>query len=60
MNSVKKILINSVLGILLIAAIAIHIAFLCWEREGFAVGSEWVIYIVLVIAFGWRLIDCDD
>ena len=42
MNSVKRILINSVLGILLIVSIAIHIAFLCWEREGFAVGSEHV------------------
>ena len=48
------------LGLLLFAGIVAHIKYLCWERQGFAVGGEWVAYLIFAAIFIWWVIYNDD
>lgn len=58
MNRTICIAANILLGCLIIAMIVAHIKYLCWERQGFAVGGEWFVYMIAVVAYLWRF--CDD
>lgn len=59
MNRAIHILTTILLGCLMFAGIALHIKYLCWERQGFAVGGEWIVYLILIVTFIWWAI-CDD
>ena len=48
------------LGFLIFAGIVIHIKYLCWERHGFAVGGEWIAYLIVAAVFIWWVIYNDD
>lgn len=51
-----RILLYTIIGCLLLAAISAHIAFLWWERGSFAPGSEWAMYVVIAIVFMCRVL----
>lgn len=59
MNRAIHMAATILLGCLMFAGIALHIKYLCWERQGFAVGGEWIVYLVFIVAFIWWVI-CDD
>lgn len=41
------------------ALICVHIRYLCWERSCFAVGGEWLVYAIAIVATVWRFADDD-
>ena len=47
------------LGLLLFAGIVVHIKYMCWERHGFAIGGEWIVYLAAVAGFGLWVTDDD-
>ena len=59
MNRAIHIFTAILLGCLMLAGIALHIKYLCWERQGFAVGGEWIVYLIFIVTFIWWVI-CDD
>ena len=59
MNRAIRISTTILLGCLMFAGIALHIKYLCWERQGFAVGGEWIVYLIFIVTFIWWVI-CDD
>lgn len=60
MNRVIHITTTILLGCLILAAIIAHIKYMCWERQYFAVGGEWIIYCIAAFGFGWWVISDDD
>ena len=48
------------LGCLMFAGIVVHIKYLCWERQGFAVGGEWIAYLIFATIVIWWVIYNDD
>lgn len=56
MKIVKYVLI----WLLVIAAITVHISFMWWDRGCFAPGSEWLIYLVMCIAVGYKTISEEE
>lgn len=52
MKIVKCVLI----WLLVITAIAVHISFMWWDRGCFAPGSEWLVYLAICIAAGYKTI----
>lgn len=59
MNRAIHIATTILLGCLVFAAIIAHIKYMCWERQCFAVGGEWIIYSIAAVGFGWWVIDND-
>ena len=60
MNRAIRISTAILLGCLIFAGIAVHIKYLCWERQGFAVGGEWIVYLIFAAVFIWWVIYNDD
>ena len=60
MNRAIHISTAILLGCLIFAGIAVHIKYLCWERQGFAVGGEWIAYLIFAAIFIWWVIYNDD
>lgn len=48
------------LGCLILAAIIVHIKYMCWERQYFAVGGEWIVYFIAAFGFGLWVTNDDD
>ena len=59
MNRVIHIATTIFLGCLLLTGIIVHIKYMCWERQYFAVGGEWIVYFIATVGFGWWVIDND-
>lgn len=60
MNRAIRISTTILLGCLMFAGIVAHIKYLCWERQGFAVGGEWIVYLIFAAIFIWWVIYNDD
>lgn len=60
MSKALHIAATIILGCLMFAGIAVHIKYLCWERHGFAVGGEWIAYLVSAAVFIWWVMPNDD
>lgn len=60
MNRAIHMATTIILGVLMFAGIAIHIKYLCLERQGFAVGGEWIAYLVFAAVFIWWVTHNDD
>ena len=60
MNRAIHISAAILLGCLMFAGIVAHIKYLCWERQGFAVGAEWIVYLIFAAIFIWWVIYNDD
>ena len=60
MNRAIRISTTILLGCLVFAGIVAHIKYLCWERQGFAIGGEWIVYLIFAAVFIWRVIYNDD
>ena len=60
MNRAIHISTAILLGCLIFAGIAVHIKYLCWERQCFAVGGEWIVYLIFAAIFIWWVIYNDD
>ena len=56
-QKIKRIAINIVLCLIVVTLIFLHIKYLCWERQYFAVGGEWFVYIIAIIAVIRRFVD---
>lgn len=57
MSRTIQIATTILLGCLILAGIVIHIKYMCWERHGFAVGGEWIVYLAAVTGFGLWVTD---
>ena len=60
MNRTKRIATNVLLGCLIIALMFLHIKYLMWDRQCFAVGGEWFVYSIAIVAYVWRLFGNDN
>lgn len=60
MNRTIYIAATILLGCLIFAAIIAHIKYMCWERQYFAIGGEWVVYLASMFGFGWWVTDYDN
>lgn len=50
----KELLKHSTLCWITFTAILIHIAYMCYVRQEFAVGGEFFVYLIAVIAAAYR------
>lgn len=55
----RKVVIDVLLGLLLVAVLSVHILFLIHERHYFGVGGEWFVYVIAIGAYLWRLSDVE-
>ena len=55
MNRIARIATNILLGCLIVIAMTLHIRFLMWERGGFAAGGEWIVYLIAIVYYLWRV-----
>lgn len=59
MNRTKRVAAKVLWICIVILLITLHIWYLCWERGGFAVGSEWFVYMLAIIGLLWRFTNDD-
>ena len=60
MNRAIHMATTILLVCLMFAGIVAHIKYLCWERQGFAVVGEWIVYLIFAAIFIWWVIYNDD
>lgn len=58
-QKIRKTAINIMLCCIVAALICLHIKYLWWERQYFAVGGEWFVYAIAIVATVWRFADDD-
>lgn len=46
----KRIAIDIMLCFIVAVLICLHLKYLCWERQYFAVGGEWIVYAIVIVA----------